>query len=438
MKISTASVLREKPANHRTGDPQPMNDAFHTSNSRSLLPRIKIDVFGLSADFLQTVELFRVDRAAHRAEISISKGDMQSAIERYQTNPAPPLIIIEKLESSDLVKNYLNTLADLCTPSTRLILIGDENDIVLYRELLALGVSDYLVQPVSALDLLDATNNTLNDDVRPEKIGRVFAFIGARGGVGASTLAHNIAHSLATDFGSTTLLIDANIAFGTAAMQFDTLPSRTLADALREGEALNTEVLDRLVHWREKHFGLLAAPPISGELGPPTAEGIRQVIDQARRLAQFVVLDLPASWQPWINTALMLADSISIVTTPDLPGLNNMRMLSQTLSKVRPNDPLPHLILNKVPQKGKPAVSAKEFEKFLDRKLATTIPSDPVSLSASEMAGIVLAAHNPASIALPPIKGLIEILTGRSTNPPQKQGIHRLLGKHFSSKKTKK
>lgn len=399
---------------------------------RPLLPRIRIDVFAVTDGLIETVELAMSDRMARRAEASMFKGDITTAIAHYQERLPASLIVIEHVKSAGDIKKHLNALADLCSPSTRLLLIGSQNDVVLYRDLIRMGVGDYLVLPVSPLEILDAISNLLDDNAAQENLGHVLAFIGARGGVGASTLSHNVAHCLATDFAATTLLIDTDVGFGTAAMQFDTAPPRTLAEALREGELLNAEVLEGLVDWRDKRFGLLAAPPIPEGTTQPTATEMRQVIDQARRIAQYVVLDLPANWQPHVVEALTVADRIAIVATPDFPGLHNLRMLSLKLAKMRPNDPPPDFILNKLPQKKKTAVSPSDFERVLNRKLAAMVPDDPIALSASEMDGVILALHRPTSQVVPAIRELTAMMSGRpskeqASKSPKNNILSRIL-----------
>jgi pilus assembly protein CpaE len=206
-----------------------------------------------------------------------------------------------------------------------------------------------------------------------------------------------VAHGLANKFNATTILIDADVGFGTASLQFDFSPARTLDDAIKEGEALDKEVLERLVHWRDRRFGIIAAPARLDEAIIPDREQIRRVVEQARRVARYVVLDVPQGWGPLASEALTLADTVTLVATPDLVALRNTRTLMQMLKVLRPNDPAPTLILNQKPTRGKSFVTADEFSATLSCPLTAEISSDPEALSAAQMAGKILLEHAPKS-----------------------------------------
>lgn len=366
------------------------------SNLRLMLPRVSMDAFVSNPDVLQVTEKAMRDRRATRVEAQVFEGGFQQAIERYSDQQPSDIILIEYEEASELLPAQIDALADLCPPSTRLLLIGSDNNVELYRKLLRLGVSDYLVRPVAPLGLIEAMASILGEDAA-ESRGHVLAFVGARGGAGASTVAQNVAHCLAHKFNSTTILIDADVGFGTASLQFDFSPARTLDDAIKEGEALDKEVLERLIHWRDRRFGIIAAPVRPDEAIAPSRDQIRRVVEQARRVARYVVLDVPQGWGPLAAEILTLADSVTLVATPDLVALRNTRTLMQMIKVLRPNDPAPSLILNQKPTRGKSFVTAEEFSSTLSCPLAAEIPSDPETLSAAQMTGKILLEHAPKS-----------------------------------------
>ncbi len=370
--------------------------ATEESNLRLMLPRISVDAFTTNTDVLQAVEKAMSDRRATRVEAQVFEGGFQQAITRYSSAQPADLIVIECLEPSEVLPAQIDALADLCPPSTRLLLVGSDNSVELYRKLLRLGVSDYLVRPVKPLGLIEALAGILGEDDEEDR-GHVLAFVGARGGTGASTLAQNVAHGLAHKFNATTILIDADVGFGTASLQFDFSPARTLDDAIKEGEALDKEVLERLIHWRDRRFGIIAAPARPDEAIIPGREQIRRVVEQARRVARYVVLDVPQGWGPLASEALTLADTVTLVATPDLVALRNTRTLMQMLKVLRPNDPAPSLILNQKPTRGKSFVTADEFSATLSCPLTAEISSDPEALSAAQMAGKILLEHAPKS-----------------------------------------
>lgn len=334
-----------------------------TCAAQLLLPRLRIDAF--VSEGVLTIEHLQNDRRAQRAQIELFDSGLEVAIARYSEAPAPDIILVEqKCESKDVVA-LVDRLAEYCPPTTRLVLLGDCNDVALYRDLVKAGVSDYLLRPVGIAALLDTLLDVIDDDDAGGRIGKVIAFLGVRGGVGASTLSHNVADAINHTYDAATILVDTDIGFGTAAIQFNIEPPFSLGDALKEQESLTPEVLDKYILWEETRFGVLAAPPHTAEqISPPAPGSVRHVLDQARRLAKFVIVDLPTGIAPWSAEAFEIADEICLVSGNDLPSLRNARTLVQMLRKARPNDRPVRLIINRLPQGGGP-VPASEFKRIL-------------------------------------------------------------------------
>lgn len=362
----------------------------------ALLPRIKVDVFTETGELQVTLEKAAADRRAARTEFSFWTGSFAAAAAQYRETLSPDLVVVEQRGWVENLDWLIEALAEVCQPTTRVLVVGDRNDVVLYRHLIRAGVSDYLFQPIEPLVFLDAIRSIFLVDGETAELGTVIAFVGARGGVGSSTLAQNVAALVSHELATTTLLIDADLGFGTAALQFDITPARGLAEALTERSDLDNEVLERLVHWRDKRLGILAAPDRVGQMSAPDPDAMRQVVDQARRVAQFVVLDLPHGWAPWTVEALATADGVVIVATADLPCLRNARTLGDLLAGIRPNDGPAALVLNRLPVRGKPAVSPEEFSRILDCRIAARIPFDG-AVGTAEMAGTVLSEFAPKS-----------------------------------------
>ena len=396
---------------------------------RLMLPRIRIDAFVQADELADIVGRAAGDRRAIRSEFCIHRGGFSEAIERYRDHPAANLILIEDGGPVEQLEWRIEALSEYCPPSTRLVVIGTRNDIALYRRLIKLGASDYLVQPIGTLQLLDSILSTFGEADEKE-LGLVLAFIGARGGSGASTVAHNVSSVLSQKFEATTLLVDADLGFGTAALQFDITSSQGFADAVRERENLDPELLETFVHWRDKRLGVLAAPDKPDLIAPPDPGVLRHLVDQARRLAQFVVLDLPHGWTPWVAEALASADRVGVVATADLPSLRNSRTLLEMIGKLRPNDAPPEVILNRMPLRGKPQVSVDDYTRILGIRLPTTIPVEAAAATA-EMSGRVLVEATPGSEAALAIVSLASQMTGREPTGRGKSARKSMLGRFF-------
>lgn len=415
--------------------PQPTpncSDFGEAPDTRLMLPRIRADAFVQTDELAEVVGRAAGDRRAVRSEFAVHRGGFSEAIERYREHTAPGLILIEDQGSAEQLKWHIEALAEYCPPGTRLVVIGTRNDIALYRQLTKLGVSDYLVQPIGPLHLLDSILSVFGEADENE-LGLVMAFVGARGGAGASTVAHNISSVLSQTFEATTLLIDADLGFGTATLQFDITSPQGFADAVKERENLDRELLERFIHWRDKRLGVLAAPGRPDLIAPPDPGVVRHLIDQARRLAQFVVLDLPHGWSPWIAEALASTDRVGIVATADLPSLRNSRTLLEMFQKMRPNDAPPEIILNRIPLRGKPQVSAEDYARVLGIRIPATIPFEAAA-AAAEMSGRVLVEAAPRSEAASAIVSLASQMTGRDTNRRGEVARKGLLGRLLAGK----
>ena len=155
------------------------------------IPRISIQAFCEHPDTAQAMQVAAEDRRLAKAHVSVHMGGVSAAVAHYQESPTPNLIMIESSMPRQAVLGELDRLAECCDAGTKVIVIGHVNDVLLYRELLKRGVSEYLVAPVQPLQLMESISNLYNDP-DSDPVGNVIAFIGAKGGVGSSTICHNV------------------------------------------------------------------------------------------------------------------------------------------------------------------------------------------------------------------------------------------------------
>ena len=194
-----------------------------------------------------------------KAHLKIQMGGMTAAAEAYSNAPTPNVIIIESVGRGDDVLSGLDSLAEVCDAGTRVVVIGRHNDVLLYRELTRRGVSDYLIAPVGTLDVVRSICGLFSaPDAKP--VGRVIAVTGAKGGVGASTVAHNVAFAVAHDLQLDTVVADLDLGFGTAGLDYNQDPTQGIADAVFSPDRIDTAFIDRLLSKCTDHLSLLAAP----------------------------------------------------------------------------------------------------------------------------------------------------------------------------------
>ncbi|MFU0506851.1 AAA family ATPase [Pseudaminobacter sp. NGMCC 1.201702] len=399
------------------------------------VPRISIQAFCETDGVASPIERAGEDRRMAKAHLKVHMGGVATAIEFYQSAPTPNLIILESRSEPKALLESLRQLSEHCDPSSKVVIIGHYNDIGLYRELIRAGISEYVVAPVSMADVVSVISSIFVDpDAEP--IGRSIAFIGAKGGVGSSTIAHNVAWSMSTLFSSEVVVADLDLAFGTANINFDQDPAQGIAEAVFSPERIDEVYLDRLLAQCAERLSLLAAPSTLDRVYDFDPEAFSHIIDTAQRSAPLLVLDVPHIWSGWSKSTLTKADDIVITATPELANLRNTKNLIDMLRKLRPNDGPPKLILNQAGVPKRPEISAAEFAEPLGITPMAVIPFEPLLFGNASNNGRMLGEMDAKSPIVQIIGEISHILTGRSEiKAKKKSGLSGLLGKLKPKKK---
>ena len=232
------------------------------------------------------------------------------------------------------------------------------------------------------------------------KLGQAFAFVGAKGGVGSSTIAHNVGWTIARQVASDVVLADMDLAFGTASLDFKLDAGQGVAEAIEDAGRLDEVLLDRLLAKCGDHFSLLRAPGTLDRCYDLEENAIDPLIEIAQSSVPYLILDMPHVWNAWARNVLVGADEIIITAIPDLPNLRNAKSLITFLRQARPHDPPPKLILNQVGMPKRPEIKAAEFAKAVQLELLACIPFDPQLFGKASNAGQMVAevsAKAPAS-----------------------------------------
>jgi pilus assembly protein CpaE len=339
------------------------------------IPRISIQAFCENPAMAEIVKLASEDRRLAKTNVSVHMGGLEAAATHYQQNPTPNLIIVESSLPRDQILPELDRLAQSCDAGTKVIVVGHVNDVVLYRDLLKRGVSEYLVEPLTPMQLMEAVSNLYNNpDTEP--VGHVYAFIGAKGGVGSSTVCHNSAWALSEVLKANVVIADLDLAFGTTGLDFNQDPVQGIADALSSPERLDEVLLDRLLTKCSEHLSIFAAPVVLDRDYDISAAGCSQVIDIVRQNVPYVIVDLPHTWTSWTKSVLLQADEVIVTAAPDLANLRNAKNIIDLMQQSRRNDRKPRLVINMVNVPKRPEISVKEFETALGLKAMSVIEFD--------------------------------------------------------------
>ncbi|MGR3484977.1 MAG: AAA family ATPase [Paracoccaceae bacterium] len=328
------------------------------------LPHIDVHCYASDPRTRDAYERLASDRLMRRATVEILSGDPAAATARYVATTTPHLIVVECPGETEATLAALDALAGVSDPGTRVVVIGDRNDIGLYRQLIGRGVSDYLLAPVEVPDLLASVARIFCDEDAPE-IGKVHAFLGASGGAGSSTVAQNVAWTLAERHGQDVLLIDMDLQFGTAALGCDIEHQGGADEAIRDVDRMDSALLERLMVSRGKRLHMLTASADPGGAIVPDAAAIDRLIDVARRNVPMIVLDLPHVWTDWIKATLTRADGLVLTACPRLWSLRSAAGLCDAIRGIRPNDPPPLLALNNAGACRRTEIAAAEIKASL-------------------------------------------------------------------------
>lgn len=351
-------------------------DSDPKSGERAL-PAITIHAFCDRQETASVVSTATQDWRMKRTNLKVFMGGLLAATAHYQNENTPSLVMIESGLRGQELFTQLEALAAVCDAGTKVVVIGAVNDIRLYRDLIDKGVSDYLVPPFHPLTLIRSLAELYVDPDKPF-IGKTCAFFGAKGGVGSSTLAHNMAHIMANLQNLETALIDLDASWGTTGLDFNYDSVQGLEEALASPDRLDETLIDRIMIRHSPTLSILPAAASLNNVGMGNAEAYEAVVDSIRKISPFAILDLPHQWTDWTTNVLKSADEIVITALPDLACLRNTKNLIEYLRAERPNDPDPVVVLNKTGVPKTPEISVKDFASALNIEPTLVLPYEPI------------------------------------------------------------
>jgi pilus assembly protein CpaE len=376
-------------------------------------PRVSIQAFCETVETAAAIQAAGEDRRMAKAHLRIQMGGATAAVEAYQSSPTPNVIVLESESRGEEIIASLDQLAEVCDPGTRVMVIGRTNDVLLYRELVRRGVSDYLISPIGAIQVVRAICGLFSaPDAKP--VGRVIAVVGAKGGVGASTVAHNIGWAVARDLSLDSVVTDLDLAFGTAGLDYNQDPPQGIADAVFSPDRIDTGFVDRLLSKCTDHLSLLAAPATLDRVYDFGADAFDSTLDTLRSSIPCTVLDVPHQWAGWTRRLLVSADDILVVAAPDLANLRNAKNMVDLLRAARPNDHRPFYCLNQVGVPKRPEITPADFAKALEDQPLASIPFEPQLFGTAANNGQMIAEVSSGHKTAEMLRQLAQVLTGRS------------------------
>jgi pilus assembly protein CpaE len=344
-----------------------------------------------------------------------NKGGLRNAIQSLSVSASPNILMVDLSESGDPL-NDINALAEVCEPGTVVIAVGQVNDVRLYRDLLASGIHDYLLKPLSAAVLRDSLNAAQAVFTAPrggegEQAQRHIstAVVGTRGGVGASTIATSLAWMYAEKHMPTALL-DLDVHFGTGALTLDLEPGRGLTDAIDNPSRIDGLFIERAMIRANDNLAILSAEaPINSPL-MTDGSAFLQLQEEFRHAFEMTLVDMPRNML--INFPHLLND-VNVVTLVTEMTLASARDTIRILSWLKTNaaHATPVIVANKV-QPGAAEISKADFEASIERAIDISIPYDQKAAANAAKLGKTFVDANASSKSTAAIKQLSTRIIG--------------------------
>lgn len=358
----------------------------------------------------------------------VRDGGSQQALEYLAEFPAPKVIIVDIGDSAAPLTAMLSLTAAF-TEDTRLIGIGTINDINLYREMVGAGITDYLVKPVTEKALAAALARAEEplhapagpEVANPEQVRRV-AVIGSRGGVGASSLAVNLAWILSHEKKKKTAIVDLDLEFGTVALLLDLEPTTGLREALESPARIDSLFVESATARLTENLSVMATEETLSTDVHFKPEAIDLLFDTLGRTHDYIVVDLPRSALALRQRIFETATDILLVTELTLPGLRDSMRILSNIEQVAAGKPVT-VVANRAgsPQQ---AMSPKDFQKALGHKVEFLIPQDDKSFKQAANNGKPLVQIDARSKASKTIQSIVAKISGekKSAKTKDKRG----------------
>ena len=334
----------------------------------------------------------------------------------------PPRLVVIDLDGQGDVAELCARLVDLCGTTTRIIAVGSLNDVGLYRQIISTGVVDYLVKPLNN-ELLDhafrlaqekgknknAEGGGTSADPRSSKL--IF-IIGARGGLGTSSFAANLAWLFANEAKVNTALIDLDLQYGNAALALDLEPSRGLRDIVSSPTRVDSLMIASAMIALGPRLSILSAEESVEDPVLMDAGAVQAIMEEMRENFDYVIVEMPRHALSYQRRLMAEASAVLIVTEQSLVGIRDTLRIKMALKSIDPT--LPLLVVSARHGKDRaPHVDQPTFEKNSQGKIDFIIPEDWRAALEAANAGKPIASINAASPTAKAYRAIMEYLLGK-------------------------
>ena len=351
----------------------------------------------------------------------IRNGGIDDAIQELKTRNSPRLLIVD-IQGAEDPASRVRDLADVCEPETGVIVVGDVNDIRLYRSLKTAGVVEYYFKPLVRALVMQACHGILtgSTDQPASRAGKLIFVLGIRGGVGATTIAVATAWHLAETLKRRVALLDLDLHFGDAALQLDAAPTHALREALDHPERVDELFLERGMTRVGERLGVLAALEPLEQSFLAEEPAIHSLLAHLLHRYRYVFVDVPSTAASGLAQVLHLPATTLLVSTASLVSARDVARIRERLGSNTAERTTIH-VLNK--SGAHESLSAEEFASAAGAEPSVIIPNAREIAAASRLGIKGLQKCSALQRSLAP---LIRQLSGEST-APRRSLLRRLL-----------
>jgi pilus assembly protein CpaE len=377
----------------------------------TLLPTSRVDFYVLDDGTAATAGKLPDDWRFARVTTHVTRGGIDAAIANYAQYASPDMIIIETNDISENFIAQLGQLAGVCAAGTDAVIVGPMNDVHLYRNLVGMGVRDYLVRPVAEDDLVKIIAKSITDK-HGLSGSRLVAVLGAKGGVGATTVAQVLAWSMAERLKQKVMLMDAAGSSGSLGIALGAEPASSFTEAVRIGASGSEDDMKRVIQSVSDQLSLLVCGGDPILTDSPDADSVEALVNRIMQKYPVVVLDLSGAAQGVQKRILTRASNTVIVTTPLLPSLRNCRSLLNELKNLRVGFKEFDVVINKKGMAGSDEIADKDIKAALDLEPSAKIAYAPKVFAGGEISGKPVGQNKAAAEVIKPLEALAQRIVG--------------------------
>jgi len=352
-------------------------------------------------------------------------GGIAEALNRVEPGSSPRIVLADISTSADPDGDIIRLIRKM-GPNNTLIVLGTSNDVGEFRKMIALGAKDYLVKPLSPEILRDAIENVDRQSLAQQAAqnGRLTVIVGVRGGVGATTIATNMAWIMANEENLPTALLDLDLHFGTTTLSLDIETGGGFREALENPHRLDKLFLDSAIVKDGDRLAVLGTEEPIDEMVEMNEDSIDALIGEISQDYSQLIIDLPRHLLPTQGALLASADTVILVSDQSLAGIRDINRITQAMTSLSTKGRILKVV-SRVGSDRSAQVSKADFERGLNEKVDYVIPEDAKTLTVCANAGKAMSEVSVKSNIVKVMRALSADVSGYVK--PKKKGLFTMV-----------